>query len=85
VRSANTGISCFINQRGEITKQLPYWKSGAIKQTIANNTELTLFSRTGDLIGKASVFLVLFIFIGMVSNKIRRAVRKKKVNSIDVG
>ena len=77
VRSANTGISCFINQRGEITKQLSYWKSGAIKQNIACNTDLTLFSRTGDLIGKASVFLVLFICIGMATKKILSIIRNK--------
>jgi apolipoprotein N-acyltransferase len=80
VRSANTGVSCFINQRGEITQQLPYWTQGAIKQNIFCNRELTLFSRTGDLIGKTSVFLILFIIVWIAANKImqRRKMRHSK-------
>jgi apolipoprotein N-acyltransferase len=77
VRSANTGISCFINQRGEITRQLPYWKQGAIKQNIYCNTELTLFSRTGDLLGKTSVFLLVFMLVWITSYSVLKTLKMK--------
>jgi len=73
VRSANTGISCFINQRGEIRKALPYWTEGSISDQIRLNTQLTVFARTGDLIGKASVLLAAFTWLWFIS---RRFVRK---------
>jgi len=55
-RSANTGVSCFINQRGDITQRLPYWKEGAIAEKVYLNNDLTLFSITGDVLGRASLY-----------------------------
>lgn len=50
VRSANTGISCFINQRGDIIKQAGWWTRTALKANINLNDELTLYVKTGDII-----------------------------------
>lgn len=74
VRAANTGISCFINQKGEIRKSLPYWTEGSISDEIHLNTELTFFSRTGDLIGKASLIFSILTWLWFFS---RRFVRKQ--------
>ena len=52
VRSANTGISCFINQKGDIVKQAEWWTRTALKADINLNDELTLYVRTGDIIAK---------------------------------
>lgn len=51
-RSANTGISCFIDQKGDIIKQSVWWKEDALRSTLDKNNELTFFSSTGDLLGK---------------------------------
>ncbi|WP_129716003.1 apolipoprotein N-acyltransferase [Pedobacter sp. SYP-B3415] len=51
-RSANTGISCFINQRGDIVKETAWWTSTAIKSDILLNDNLTLYVRSGDIIAK---------------------------------
>jgi apolipoprotein N-acyltransferase len=75
VRSANTGISCFINQRGEIRNALPYWTAGSVSDFIHLNTNLTVFSRTGDLIGKASVFFALLTWLWFFS---KRFVKKQQ-------
>ncbi len=52
VRSANTGISCFINQKGDVIKQAGWWTRTALKADINLNDELTLYVRTGDIIAK---------------------------------
>jgi apolipoprotein N-acyltransferase len=64
-RSANTGISAFINQRGDITQQSPWWVPTALKADINLNDELTVYVRTGDYIALAgsagSILFVLFM------------------------
>ena len=54
-RSANTGISCFINQRGD--DQQPRATDAAIRHTLMANEELTFYAKNGDVIGRVSVFL----------------------------
>ncbi len=62
-RSANTGISCFVNRRGDILQATKYWEPAVINGTIRLSGEQTFFVRHGDYLGKAagivSVFLVL--------------------------
>ena len=50
VRSANTGISGFINQRGDITKESTWWTRTALKADINLNDELTFYVKNGDII-----------------------------------
>ncbi len=52
-RSANTGISAFINQRGDIVQQTKWWTPGALKQDINLNEELTFYVEHGDYIALA--------------------------------
>lgn len=61
-RSANTGISAFINQRGDIVKQSKWWTKTALKQDINLNSELTFYVSFGDYIPLiASAIAVLCI------------------------
>jgi apolipoprotein N-acyltransferase len=72
-RSANTGISAFINQRGDIVKQTKWWTRTAIKQDINLNSDLTFYTLHGDYIPKTiSVFAIagiLLILIGRIPLK----------------
>ncbi len=66
-RSANTGISCFINQRGDILQPTKWWTPDAIKSTLNANTAMTVYARTGDVAGSIAsmvsvVLLILFFF-----------------------
>ncbi|OFX73872.1 MAG: apolipoprotein N-acyltransferase [Bacteroidetes bacterium GWE2_29_8] len=56
-RSANTGISCFINQKGNIILQTKYWEKDVIKGKINNNTKITFYTQFGDFIPKISIFI----------------------------
>ena len=60
-RSANTGISGFINQRGDIVEQSKYWEQTALRNTIKTNDKLTFYVRYGDYIYKISVFLTALL------------------------
>jgi apolipoprotein N-acyltransferase len=49
-RSANTGISSFFNQRGEMLQATAYWVPDVIKATLNANDKLTFYVRHGDYI-----------------------------------
>jgi len=65
-RSANTGISCLINQRGEILQKLGWWKRGALKGTLNANDKLTFYVKNGDYIGRAACFLSVFFILAYI-------------------
>lgn len=75
-RSANTGISCFINQRGDVIQPTPYNQTMAIKGVINANDNLTFYTRYRDYLGRgATFFSVLLIFYAFV----RGFLNKRKV------
>jgi len=61
-RSANTGISCFINQRGDILQKTSWWTSTAISGKMNLNEKVTFYARHGDYIAQLSVFIFLMLF-----------------------
>jgi apolipoprotein N-acyltransferase len=58
-RSANTGISAFINQRGDVVQQTKWWVRTAIKQDINLNSDITFYVQYGDYIARAGSLLAL--------------------------
>jgi apolipoprotein N-acyltransferase len=72
-RSANTGISAFISQRGEIQQPTRYWEPAVIRQQINANTEITTYVRYGDYIARLSIFvtigLILITFVRRIMKK----------------
>ena len=68
-RSANTGISAFINGRGDILKVLPYRDFNTLRCTIALNEEVTFYVRMGDYIARIAGFLAFFIFLYAIAKK----------------
>ncbi len=71
-RSANTGISCFINQRGDVLQQTHWWKPEAIVATLNLNSEQTIYSKTGDLIG------LMCFYMGIVTVLLSIFTRNKR-------
>ncbi len=66
-RAANTGISCFINQRGDVFQPTNWWVEAAISGTINTNDQITFYTRYGDYIARVSLFfgglLVLLMIV----------------------
>jgi apolipoprotein N-acyltransferase len=80
-RSANTGISCLINQRGEIIQKLDWWKRGTVKGTINANDKLTFYVMHGDYIGRsASFFAMLILLLYAVTVVIQKSQARKSTS-----
>jgi apolipoprotein N-acyltransferase len=61
VRSANTGISALINQRGQILNASSWWEPQVIKGSVNANNKLTLYARFGDYLGQLAIIALLII------------------------
>jgi len=72
-RSANTGISAFINQRGRIVARSNYWEQDVLRMKIKENNIKTFYTLHGDYIGLfsllCSVALIGFAAIKIVKKK----------------
>ncbi|RPI44189.1 MAG: apolipoprotein N-acyltransferase [Bacteroidetes bacterium] len=62
-RSANTGISSFINQRGDELERIGWWQRSGIRGTLNKNDHLTFYTRYGDYIGRISLFVTLILLL----------------------
>lgn len=65
-RSANTGISVSINQRGDVIKSAPWWCRGSFKTVLNLNNIQTFYVKHGDYLCSISgmiSLIVLFVFI----------------------
>lgn len=76
-RAANTGISCFINQKGQVLKPTGWWERTAIKGTLHANEAMTIYVQYGDYIGRVAdfmaVFAVLYLIAKVLANRTRHA------------
>ena len=75
-QSANTGISGFINQRGDVVQHSKWWVQTALKQNINLNSDLTFYVLHGDYIAKIGCLLsvlggVFIVFRILKSNTYR--------------
>ena len=63
VRSANTGISCFISPQGVVSQATEYWVPASIAGTVELNNEFTFYTRFGDYIGRIAMYLAFMLII----------------------
>ncbi len=78
-RSANTGISCFINQKGTVSKATNWWVPDVISTTLNANAKITFYTKYGDYIGRISSFLAVMIIFFTFS---RSLIKRKKIGDI---
>jgi apolipoprotein N-acyltransferase len=72
-RSANTGISSLINQRGEELARLDWWVRSGLRGTLNKNDHITPYVRYGDFLGRIAVLLtVIFLLYSIVKRYIKR-------------
>ncbi len=66
-RSANTGISAFIDQRGDASQTTGYWVPAVIKGTLNANDDLTFYVKHGDYLARILSYLAgLLFFLSIV-------------------
>ena len=75
-RSANTGISSFINQRGDILDKLNWWQRSAIKNKLNINDQLTFYVLHGDYIARNSFYLAVIMLLSVLAKRVIMRYRK---------
>ncbi len=60
-RCGNTGISCIIDQRGDILEQSPWWERTVISSEVNLNSDQTFFVRNGDIAGRVCTLVFLLL------------------------
>lgn len=71
-RSANTGISAFINQRGDLLQTLGWEERGALRGVLKTNEKESAYVRFGDVLIRLTFLLFpLFLLYG-ISKRLRR-------------
>ena len=72
-RSANTGISCFIDPLGNVINPQPWDTATSIKLTVPTDNRQTFFVRHGDILSRAtvavSILLILLLLLAVILNK----------------
>lgn len=65
-RCGNSGISCFIDQRGNILQQGPWWEEAVLRGSVNLNTRQSFFTRHGDITGRVSTLVFLLMLALLV-------------------
>lgn len=72
-RSANTGISSLIDQRGKELDRINWWERSGMRGTLNKNDHLTFYTRHGDFLGRIAVLLtVILLLYSLVVKYIRK-------------
>ena len=80
-RSANTGRSGFINQRGDVLQQTRYWEPDAIRETLKANTKVTFYAQHGDYLSRIAVYFTFVLLITLIAKTLLDFNKRKKTSS----
>jgi len=75
VRSANTGISGFIDPDGNIINKTEFWTDDVIKVPVSINNQKTFYTKNGDYLGRmAAVLSLVFMVILVLKSIIKKEI-----------
>ena len=60
-RCGNTGISAFIDQRGDVVRRGPWWEPAVLEGSVNLSSEQTFYVRNGDLTGRVCTLVFLLL------------------------
>ena len=72
-RCGNTGISCFIDQKGRILERGPWWEQATLEGSVNFNSRVTFFAEHGDIVGRVCTFAFLLLLLAAL---VRFLIRK---------
>jgi apolipoprotein N-acyltransferase len=72
VRSANTGISAVINNKGQLLQQLNWDKQGNLKATVPLNNHITWYVQYGDYLYQLFTLLSCFVLCFLLIQRFRK-------------
>jgi len=73
-RSANTGVSAFINQRGDIISKTDWWKAQQLSHKVKRNSIKTFYTLNGDYIGRSFSFAALILLVMTLAKYFRKLI-----------
>ena len=71
-RSANTGISGFINARGDVGETLGWDVRGALTSQVGLHDRMTFYTRYGDVIGRISWYVFALGLLYFMAYRVRK-------------
>ncbi|MDR1341891.1 MAG: apolipoprotein N-acyltransferase [Prevotellaceae bacterium] len=82
-RSANTGISAIVNQRGEVVQRTSWWTRATLSGAINANERITPYVKHGDVIGRMAGIAMPLILLYALARRCKRP--KPKATPAPVG
>ncbi len=79
-RSANTGISAIINQRGDIINKTTWWVKTAFRGVVNTNKEISFYVEFGDYIGRISTFFALLLLLLLITQYVKNHSKLKDLS-----
>jgi len=76
VRSANTGTTCFINQRGDILQSTDWWVRDVIRGNVNLNKDTSFYTKHGDVLGRSFGFVSFFLLLLTFVKRFKKLVKK---------
>ncbi len=65
-RAASTGISSFINQRGDIVEASSFNEVAVLRNSINKNQKLTVYTKFGDYLGRSTSFISALMILYVI-------------------
>lgn len=75
-RCANTGISAFIDQRGDIVSQTGWWVADTLEGEVNLSTGVTAFVKYGDITGRVCTLVFVLMLLALVVRTVSGASRQ---------
>ena len=72
VRSANTGISAIIDQRGDVVSKTEGWVKDSMSGVVKSSDKITIYTKMGDYIGRISIYTLLLSLLYYLSYRFRK-------------
>lgn len=79
-RSANTGISGFINQRGDVLKKSDWWVQASLLGSLKSNNEITFYAEHGDYFGRISALVAILLLLFTIVKKLNKTEQRLNQN-----
>ena len=73
-RCANTGISAFIDQRGDVVEQSEWWVPYVMHRHVNLSSRQTFFASHGDIVGRLCTFVFVLMGLALL---VRLFIRRK--------
>lgn len=68
-RSANTGISAFVNSKGDLIQSLAYGEKGSLQTALPLHTKITYYTKHGDFIFRIAMLTLVLVLFGSFTKK----------------